>query len=211
MRTIFLLIAMLVCPLAAQAGQRTTEQRPRSPAELPPVAVALGMTNSFHANALMQYQAPAWDLAGNCYVWQQPGVALTITSEWTNPETMPEFLISPDITERFFTAQSNMVNAAPFHYPGEAEYGSDDPAIDDMVCLLWATDAAERYARHLAGYRQWIGYNPGMDFIEPREYAEPYAAVVFIHSGGAVEFYFGFDANGEIRLMHLMSYDYFSA
>jgi len=204
-------MVVLLMPLVAHANQRVADQLPRCPEEIPPPTVALGQANSFLAHYVRWDIEPAWDIGAGCYIWQQPGVALTITAQWTLEQPIAELEVLQELGSDFIQAQSNLVSTAPFHYPGEAEYGPDGENTPEQVCLLWAAEAAERYAKHLENYRMWIGFNEGMEFIEPQTAAGPDAAVVYIHAGGALEFYFAYDQEGNLRLTHLMVYDYFSA
>ena len=211
MRSIALLLVLLTFPLVTLAAE-DYEPPPLDGGPDPAThQYALSLATSLCGAWLADDDDAVWQVAEGAYLWQQPGVALTITGQWTDPADPPAMWVNESVLLRFLVAQRELADDTPFFMPGEADYGPDGAEIPEQACLLDADRATERYNRHLENYRMWIGFNEGMDFIEPQTPVDPRAAVVFIHSGGALEFYFATDQEGYLHLVHVMAYDYFSA
>ena len=207
-----ILLVLLVFPGLAVAREPTTETQPSPGADHPVLLEALGTATAFTAALLAEDADAAAELAGGSCIWQQPGVALTITARWDPDGDPPELWLDEAVLAGFLQAQADLRFEAPFLYPGEAEYGPDGAAIEPVVCLLEAAPAADRFDRHWSNYRQWVSFNPGMDDKDTGyEGPETAAAVVYIHPGGALEFYFTAGPDGRLRLAQFMVYSYFSA
>ncbi|GEM_PF-2107040 len=173
---------------------------------------ALGAANAVAAALLSERPEDICDLLGPCYVWQQPGVALVIHGVWEPDGGQPELWLAPERLMDFLAAQRNLETDAPFVYPGEKGKDVDSFHIEPVVCLLDHWRADYRLTHHLGDYHTWIELNEGMEFIWPAE--EDMAAdcaVVFIDSSGPLEFYFRLAEDGELRLVHLIHYYFFSA
>lgn len=194
----------------------TTGHRPdcaeQSTAATDTAARALGAATALAGHLLNADSAAAAGLADGCYVWQQPGVALVITGQWSAGAPAPELWLDNETLTGLLTAQAGICFTAPFIYPSEAEYGPDGDRIEPVVCLLGADQARQRFQQHYAGYRQWVSLNDGLEFVEPDLASVDFCqAVVFIHSGGALEFYYTATPDGGLRLTQLFNYSYFSA
>lgn len=201
-----LLLLSLVSPAGAE------EEAQVGPPDPSPASVALGTATAV-AGALLADQSEAIaDLLGPCYVWQQPGVALVIGGVWESTGEQPELWLTSERLENFLAAQRNLKTEAPFFRPGEPADGADSFYVEPMVCLLDCWRADYRLTHYIGNYYTWIEMNEGMEFIEPPDEAlSADCAVVFIDSGGPLEFYFQLNEAGELKLVHLICYDFFSA
>lgn len=195
------------------------------PALLPNTALAAEGSSddnlSLRALGLANAVAGAWqaadsdavaDIVDGCQIWQQPGVALVITETWHPAAGPPDLWLDTNRVQDFLMAQAELRFDEPLLYPREPEGGSDSLDIEPAVYLLDAEQAQHRLGQYLDNLDYWIDLNPGAQFIVPTA-AEHRAdaAVVFVDSSGPLEFYFQLDADGALRLIHLIHYDFFSA
>ncbi len=144
-----------------------------------------------------------------CAVWQQPGVALAITSVWKDGRPV-KLYFNPDKLHSFLAALPNYICEEPFLHPSEPE-GGNEFYIEPQVYLLDADQSRSRLREYMVGYEMWMGFNESMDFLQPDEQALlTDFAVVYIDSGGPLEFHFRLE-DGELKLQHLFLWDFFSA
>jgi hypothetical protein len=163
------------------------------------------------ANALQHESGIPEELAhpDGCYIWQQPGVALSVTGVTGGPD---EPVLYYDAAK-----QSALLDNLPAYQSGNPFIHPPEPAdgeffIEPQVWLLDATESRSRLAEYLQGYSYWIELNPEGSFIVPDAVSlETDAALVFIDSGGPAEFHFQRDDSGELKLRHVFIWDYFSA
>lgn len=163
------------------------------------------------ANALQHERGIPPELAhpDGCYIWQQPGVALSVTGV-TGGADEPVLYYDPAKVGALLDNLPAYQSGNPFIHPPEP--GDGEFYTDPQVWLLDATESRSRLAEYMQGYSYWIELNPEGSFIVPDAAAlETDAALVFIDSGGPVEFHFQRDENGELKLRHVFIWDYFTA
>jgi hypothetical protein len=152
------------------------------------------------------------DVVDGCQIWQQPGVALVIMDTWHPAAGEPDLWLGPDRTRDFLRAQAELRLDTPVLYPRESEAGADGLDIEPAVYLLNAEQAQQRLTQYLDNLDYWIDLNPGAQFIVPSaSERRADAAVVFLDGIGPLEFYFQLGADGALKLIHVIHYDFFSA
>lgn len=148
-------------------------------------------------------------LSAGCFVWQQPGVALSITSIWQDGQAV-ELYFNADKFHSFLTAIPDYTKGEPFLHPPEPD-DVDGFYIEPQVYLLSGEQSQARLQNYMRGYNIWVELNGGMEFIQPGEEALlTDFAVVFIDSAGPLEFHFRLE-EGKLKLQHLFLWDFFSA
>ncbi len=145
-----------------------------------------------------------------CYIWQQPGVGLVVSGIW-EPGTAPELWYSEDELFDFLIALPDWKYDEPFVYPSEPE-NADEFYVEPQVYLLRGKEANRRLDRYMSGYSTWIEYMGGDESIVPME-EDLFCdfAVVYIDNSGPLEFHFKADDKGNLRLLHLFLWEFFSA
>lgn len=192
------------CPAREQPLER---QAP----DLPPLTLP-AVTTAVHAAAVLlddSSQATVLDEAG-CFVWQQPGVALVVTNMWL-PGKQAELLFSPDKALAMLKALPGITPGEPIIHPQE-QGNPDEFQLEPRVYVLDAAASQRRLATYRDNLRTWAGLNEGMEFILPDDAAlASDIAIVYLDSGGPLEFHFQVGESGRLVLRHVVSYDFFSA
>lgn len=175
---------------------------------------ALGAANAIAGVLLAGEEMPPELLAeGGCYVWQQPGAALSITHLWMPAEEAPDLWLTEDRLLNFLQAQAYVTWEEPIRNPSEPlDYETDYFYLPPEVYMMPAEPAQARLRWHMDGYLMWIGFIGGDGYFMPED-SDLLAdfAVVFLDRDGPMEFYFTFDDDGKPRLTHLIHYSFFSA
>lgn len=144
-----------------------------------------------------------------CFIWQQPGAALTVTGIWEAGRES-EIWFSGD---RLLGMLEHLPGAAigvPVLHPPEPEDG--EYQCNPAVFILDAEMSRGRLAEYMEGYVMWIGYNPGVEFVVPDDSSlETDIALVYVESGGTLEMHFKMGGSGKMLLKHIFLWDYFSA
>jgi hypothetical protein len=193
--------------IAPQDGAPLERQAPDMPVlALPAVAAAV------HASAVL-LDDPAHisvlDEAG-CYVWQQPGAALVVTDIWIDGDA-PQIWFAEEKVMQLFEHLPELTVGEPVVYPREPDY-VDEFFMEPRVYVLDAEASRRRLATYLSGLETWAGYNEGAGFIIPEEAGMATdIGIVYIDSGGPLEFHFQVGESGRLVLRHFVTFDFFSA
>jgi hypothetical protein len=148
---------------------------------------------------------------GGCYIWQQPGAALVVRGAWLPGENEPELWYDEGRLYRFLEALPRYSREQPILHPPEELYSNGQELVP-TVHLLDAGLARERLLKHYDSYLLWCSFNEGLDLPQvPAEALQVDGAVVFIDSGGPLEFYYQTTESDELVLTHLFIWDFFSA
>jgi hypothetical protein len=204
MRLSALVVLALLLPVAAMAQA----DAPSSEAAL--CAMACAVSASY---ALLESQpAPEGILdAGGCRLWQAPGVALAPGQIWLPGASARDvLLVDPQRLQGLLRDAHAFAWGEP-PQPDEADYAAGRE-LPPQVYLLDSRAARARLGRYYSNYQQWreLCADESLPGVAQAS-LQADAAVVFSSPGGPLEFYFAYDAQGHLRLRHIVAYDYFSA
>jgi len=188
-------------------AQPLEQQAPDMPAlTLPAVEAAA------HVAAVLLDDSAEIDVLDDegCYIWQQPGVALTVTAVW-RPGESPQLWYSDDTVLKLLENLPGLTVDEPIIYPPEP-VDELDFYIEPQVYVLTADASQRRLATYLEHVKLWAKLNGGKGFTFPADEAmQTDIAIVYLDSFGPLEFHFQVGASGKLVLRHLITYDFFSA
>jgi hypothetical protein len=146
-----------------------------------------------------------------CMIWQAPGVALVPETVWMPGQSATEELMANAKRVGGLLAQAYNFTWGEPEQPREDEYAAGHE-LTEQVYLLDTAIATDRLGRYYSNYQTWVKLGGSGDYPAVSEDAlHADFAVVYGAADGLFELYFAYDAMGQLRLIHVINYDYFSA